>query len=120
VLGSIDFQLGVLTLVQFTMPEDPARELYMNNAWGGPHANPYTGDVVNSYNDGPPAPGKPGLGPFYEIESLSPARELASGEALVHCHRTIHVQADAATLDRLARQVLGIGLDTVRKEMLGQ
>jgi hypothetical protein len=120
VLGSIDFQLGVLTLVQFTMPQDPTRELYMNNAWGGPHAEPYTGDVVNSYNDGPPEPGKKGLGPFYEVESLSPARELASGESLVHCHRTIHVQADAATLDQLARQVLGIGLDHVRREMLGQ
>jgi hypothetical protein len=120
VLGSIDFQLGVLTLVQFSMPDDPTRELYMNNAWGGPHAEPYSGDVVNSYNDGPPEPGKKGLGPFYEIESLSPARPLASGESLVHCHRTIHVQADAATLDQLARQVLGIGLDTVRREMLGQ
>jgi hypothetical protein len=120
VLGSIDFQLGVLTLVQFSMPQDPTRELYMNNAWGGPHAEPYTGDVVNSYNDGPPAPGKKGLGPFYEVESLSPTRELATGESLVHCHRTIHVQADAATLDQLARQVLGVGLDTVRREMLGQ
>jgi hypothetical protein len=120
VLGSIDFQSGVLTLVNFTMPADPTKERYMNNMWGGPHADPYHGDVVNSYNDGPLGPGKKGLGPFYEVESLSPTRPLATGESLVHCHRTIHVQADLATLDELARQVLGVELETVRKQMLGQ
>ena len=76
VLGSIDFQNNVLTLVHFSMPADPTQELYMNNQWGGPSAEPYKGDVANSYNDGPPAPGKKGLGPFYEIESLSPAKAL--------------------------------------------
>ncbi len=53
VLGSIDFQNHVLTLAQFSMPADPARELYMNNQWGGPLAEPYRGDVACSYNDGP-------------------------------------------------------------------
>jgi hypothetical protein len=120
VLGSIDFQGGVLTLVSFTMPDDPTKQLYMNNQWGGPHAEPYTGDVVNSYNDGPPAPGKKGLGPFYEIESLSPAKILKTGESLEHCHRTIHVQADLPTLDTLAKELLGVDLETVRKEMLSQ
>ena len=120
VLGSIDFQSGVLTLVHFTMPEDPTQEPYMNNMWGGPHANPYSGDVVNSYNDGPPAPGKKGLGAFYEIESLSPAKALRTGESLVHCHRTIHIQADPTTIEQLARDILGVELDTVRKEMLGK
>ena len=62
VLGSIDFQAGVLTLVSFTMPDDPTKHPYMNNMWGVPHADPYTGDVANSYNDGPPAPGQEGHG----------------------------------------------------------
>jgi hypothetical protein len=117
-LGSIDFQAGVLTLVQFTMPADPTSEPYMNNMWGGPVAEPYKGDVVNSYNDGPPAPGKKGLGPFYEIESLSPTKALKTGDSLTHCHRTVHIQADLATLDKLARELLGVDLDTVRREML--
>ena len=73
VLGSIDFQAGVLTLVQFTMPDDPAKELYLNNACEVPQAEPFRGDVVNSYNDGPRANGQR-LGAFYEIETLSPAR----------------------------------------------
>jgi hypothetical protein len=117
VLGSIDFAAGVLTLVHFTMPEDPTGHYYMNNMWGE-QDEPFEGDVANSYNDGPPEPGKKGLGAFYEIESLSPAPVLKSGESLTHHHRTIHIQADLPTLNKLAVQVLGIELETVRKEML--
>jgi hypothetical protein len=117
VLGSMDFQGGVLTLVHFTMPDDPTQHPYMNNLWQLPQAEPYVGDVANSYNDGPLGPGKKGLGPFYEIESLSPAAALKTGESLTHRHRTIHVQADMPTLVRLAKEVLGVDLDTVRREM---
>jgi len=120
VVGSIDFQNNVLTLVNFSMPADPTQSLYMNNQWGGPSAEPYKGDVVNSYNDGPLAPGKKGLGPFYEVESLSPAKELKVGESLSHQHRTIHILADAATLADLAKEVLGVELAKVKSEMLGK
>lgn len=117
VLGSIDFAGKVLTLVHFSMPDDPAEHDYMNNMWGD-QAEPYEGDVANSYNDGPPEPGKKGLGAFYEIESLSPARALKTDESLTHHHRTIHIQADLATLNKLAVELLGIELEKVRKEML--
>jgi hypothetical protein len=120
VLGSIDFKTNVLTLVHFSMPADPARERYMNNQWGDRLAEPYKGDVANSYNDGPPAPGKKGLGPFYEIESLSPAKPLKTGESLSHQHRTIHIQADPATLADLAKEVLGVDLAKVKSEMLAK
>jgi hypothetical protein len=83
-------------------------------------AEPYVGDVANSYNDRPLAPGKKGLGPFYEIEWLSPATALESGQSLTHRHCTVHVQADAAILDRLAKEVLGVDLPTVWAEMLGE
>ncbi len=119
VLGSIDFAAGVLTLVSFTMPEDPAKHLYMNNMWGLPQPAPYTGDVANAYNDGPNESGAQ-LGAFYEIESLSPAVELATGATLEHRHRTVHLQADSATLDRLAKEVLGVELAVVRNEMLSE
>lgn len=120
VLGSIDFENNVLTLVQFTMPDDPTQHDYMNNMWELPQKEPYVGDVANSYNDGPTGPGQPGLGPFYEIESLSPARPLATGESLTHHQRTLHIQADLPTLNKLAEGILGIGLEKVRQEMLGQ
>jgi hypothetical protein len=76
--------------------------------------------VVNSYNDGPPAPGKKGFGDFYEIESLSPAKELKTGESLQHSHRTIHIQAEPAVLAQLAKDILGVEWDAVRKEMLSK
>lgn len=120
VLGSIDFAGSVLTVVQFTMPDDPAAHDYMNNVWELPQASPYTGDVANSYNDGPPSPGKKGLGAFYEIETLSPAAALDTGQSLTHRHRTLHIQADAATLQELARAILGVDLATVRAEMLSR
>jgi hypothetical protein len=120
VLGSIDFRAGVLTLVHFTMPDDPTKHPYMTNMWGVPQAQPYVGDVANTYNDGPSAPGKPGMGNFYEIESVSPAAELKTGESLVHRHRTVHIQAEHAVLERLAREVLGVDLNKVRREMLGR
>jgi len=117
VLGSIDFQAGVLTLVHFTMPDDPAKQDYMNNMWGVPQAKPYTGDVANAYNDGPNDLGRK-MGAFYEIESVSPALTLKTGDSLLHRHRTIHIQADAETLGKLAKETLGVDLDAVRKEML--
>jgi len=113
VLGSMDFESGVLTLVHFTMPDDPTKCIYLNNMWELPQKEPYVGDVVNSYNDGPNELGRQ-LGNFYEIESISPAEELKSGRSLRHCHRTVHLRADAATLHAIAEAALGVDLDVVR------
>jgi hypothetical protein len=88
----------------------------MKNMWGQ-QQDSFHGDVANAYNDGPPEPGKTGLGAFYEIESLSPAVEMKIGQSLIHCHRTVHVRADRKTLGELARQALGVDLDGVRREM---
>jgi len=116
VLGSVDFAAGVLTIVRFSMPDDPTQRKYLNNLWGGPHEHPYRGDVANAYNDGPNPTGQP-PGAFYEIESLSPALPLETGQALAHRHRTIHLAGELSKLDKVAREVFGIDLDTVRREM---
>ena len=118
VLGSIDFGAGVLTIVEFSMPDDPAKKLYMNNMWELPQAHPYRGDVANSYNDGPTEPGKPGMGNFYEIESLSLAAPLKQNEILEHHHRTLHIQAELPVLAGLAKEILGVDLEAVRQAML--
>jgi len=65
---------------------------------------------VNSYNDGSLGPGKPGLGPFYELESSSPALALAPAGQYTHVHRTFHFQGTEAALDPLARAALHAGL----------
>jgi hypothetical protein len=105
--GSYDAAGRVLTLVQYTRPAGADR--YVNSMWEI-QREPYKGDVVNSYNDGPLAPGKPGLGPFYEIETSSPALDLAPGQGYTHVHRTFHFQGAEADLDPLARATLKVGV----------
>ena len=106
-VGSYDAAGQVLTLVQYNRPEGATD--YVNSMWEL-QRNPYKGDVVNSYNDGPSAPGKPPLGPFYELETSSPALSLAPGEKYTHVHRTFHFVGPDAELDRLAKATLKIGV----------
>jgi len=107
VAGSYDAASHVLTIVQFTQSEG-VRD-YVNSMWEMQKA-PYRGDALNSYNDGPLGPGKPGLGPFYELESSSPALRLAQSESYEHIHRTFHFQGSESALDPIARAVLKVGL----------
>jgi hypothetical protein len=105
-LGSMDLEHGVLTVIGFTFAGEAD---YVNAAWKI-QEEPYRGDVVNSYNDGPPPGAEKGFGAFYELESSSPARELAPGEKLVHTQRTVHFQGPPEALDGLARTCLGAGI----------
>jgi hypothetical protein len=107
VAGSYDASGHVLTLVQYTRPAGPAN--YVNSMWEI-QREPYKGDVVNSYNDGPAAPGKPPLGPFYELETSSPALSLSPGQHYTHVHRTFHFVGPEAELDRIARATLKVGV----------
>ena len=113
-LGSYDATNAVLTLVQYNKPDGVLP--YVNSMWEIQN-EPYAGDVVNSYNDGPPTPGAAQLGPFYELESSSPAAALAPGESLRHIHRTFHFQGSDAALDALARQTLGVSLDAIKSAL---
>lgn len=110
--ASWDAERGVLTVVQFTLPADAAAKPYVDSRWLD-MPEPYAGDVINAYNDGPPSPGAAPLGPFYELESSSPAAALAPGESLVHVHRTFHFTGDRAGLDTLARTLLGVSLAAI-------
>jgi hypothetical protein len=111
VLGSYDAAGGTLTLVEFDLP--PGETAYVNSMWER-QREPFGGDAVNSYNDGPPAPGAPQLGLFYELESSSPALALRPGRSATHVHRTLHLQGDDPGLDAAARAVLGVGLAEIR------
>jgi hypothetical protein len=110
VAGSYDPDRRLLTIVQFTLPDAPHG--YVNSMWAR-QAKPYGGDVVNSFNDGPLGPGQPPLGPFYELESSSPAAALEPGSSLRHVHRTIHLQGSGAGLDAIARPLLGVSLEEI-------
>ena len=110
-LGSYSAQAKLLTVVQYDKPKT-ANAPYVNSMWEKQKA-PYSGDVVNSYNDGSPAPGKPPLGGFYEIETSSPGAELAPGQSLVHTHRTFHLVGEGAALEPVAKKILGVSLADV-------
>jgi hypothetical protein len=111
VLGSFDADSHMLTIVQFSQPDGVTD--FVNSLWKL-QDNPYGGDVANSYNDGPPTPGAKPLGPFYELESSSPAAMLAPGGSMSHVHRTIHLTGPEEALDKVARSVLGVSLDDVK------
>lgn len=106
VLGSYSAAAKLLTIVQY---DGPRPGVYPSGVWKE-DADPWAGDVVNAYNDGPVAPGKPSLGGFYELETLSPGAELAPGATLVHTHRTYHFVGPREALDTIARAELGVPL----------
>jgi len=114
VLGSYDAANKILTIVQFTQPEGVTD--YVNSQWKL-QDHPYAGDVANSYNDGPPAPGAKPLGPFYEMESSSSAAALAPGKSLTHIHRTMHLSGSVKDLDTVARATLGVSLAAIQNAL---
>lgn len=113
-VGSYDASRRVLTIVGFDLPAGAGD--YVNSMWEI-QQQPFAGDAVNSYNDGPPAPGAKPLGPFYELETSSPAAALLPGASLTHVHRTLHLEGEEAALDALARRVLGVSLDQIRSAL---
>ena len=112
VLGSYDPQAKLLTIVQFNLPAGAARLPYVNSLWKM-QDRPYAGDAVNSYNDGEEKPGSGQLGGFYEIETSSPAAELAGGGSVTHIHRTFHFAGDYGDLNDLSIRALGVDLSEV-------
>ena len=108
--GSYDSEQGVLTVLRYRRPGEPC--VYVNGQWG-PQDNPFDGDVINAYNDGPLDDGSI-MGPFYEIETSSPGAELAPGESLTHTQQVIHLQGSDEALAPIVRGVFGADLDVIK------
>lgn len=113
IAGSYDADGQVLTLVTYNVQEAPNG--FVNSMWEH-QEKPYDGDVINSYNDGSPAPGEPPLGPFYELETSSPAAALQPGETMQHVQRTLHLQGAEEQLDAIAQRLLGVRLQDIHVE----
>jgi hypothetical protein len=110
VAGSFDFEKNVLTLIKCELNPDAS---YVNSKWEH-QQDPYKGDAINSYNDGPVADGSQ-LGPFYELESSSHALELKAGEAGIYNQSTFHFEGDFLQLNGLAKKILGVDLNSLKK-----
>ncbi len=108
-MGSYDSENKILTLLICRLPL--GKNEYVNSAWEI-QKNPYSGDALNSYNDGPLEDGSQ-MGPFYELETSSPALNLKPGESLSHVQITLHLTGDLKELDRVSRSVLGVSLDEI-------
>jgi len=109
-LGSWDRDRGILSVVQFNLP-GTAPNGYNNNLWEI-QEDPYCGDVINGYNDGPNESGGQ-LGGFFELETISPALALETGGSYTHLHRTIRMEGDRQALSRVSVEVFGVDLDEI-------
>ncbi|MFA6103882.1 MAG: DUF6786 family protein [Victivallaceae bacterium] len=110
IAGSYASDSRVLTII--TCSQQPGVTDYVNSMWVPFQQEPFRGDVINAYNDGP-LPDGAQLGPFYELESSSPAAAAAPGEKVSHIHRTFHFEGSEADLDQLAVELLGVSLKQI-------
>jgi len=109
--GSYDAVNGTLTILWCDLPKDNFE--YVNSKWGE-QANPFEGDAINSYNDGPADDGTI-MGPFYELESSSPAAILKPNEHLTHRQRIFHFEGSDEQLSVITQAVFGISVEEIKK-----
>jgi len=110
VSGSYDAKNQVLTIACYPRPE--GEEDYINQLWEL-QDEPFRGDVVNAYNDGPLDDGSQ-MGPFYEIESSSPAAFLKPGEEITHEHSVFHFMGSEEMLNSISTGVLGVSIGEIK------
>ena len=108
IVGNYDPLAKRLTVVTFDVDKNGT---YLNQEWN-PEKNPLVGDVFNAYNDGPLEDGSI-LGPFFELESSSPAAFLKPGESMLHSHSVYHFTGEQANLSPIAEKLLGVTLENV-------
>ncbi len=108
-MGSYDARSKVLTVLECELPE--GKTDFVNSAWKL-QDNPYSGDALNSYNDGPLEDGSQ-LGPFYELESSSPALALKPGASYTHTQRIYHIKGDEKSLNEVSEEVLNVSLSMI-------
>ena len=108
VFGSYDSDNNVLTIVEYSLTEETD---YVNSLWKH-QDHPYKGDVINSYNDGPLDDGGQ-LGPFYELETSSAAKELKKNEFIEHIHKTYHFEGEFEDLNTISKKVLDFDLNDI-------
>jgi hypothetical protein len=99
-----------LSIIRYTVPREPRP--YVNSKWEQ-QAQPFAGDLFNSYNHGTLEPGKLAEVRFYELESSSPGALLEPGQSLGHEQQTFHFVGEEAALDAIASQVLGVSLGAI-------
>ncbi|MDP4262216.1 MAG: hypothetical protein Q8941_06760 [Bacteroidota bacterium] len=109
VAASYDIEKKMLTVIYFDIDNNAP---YLNQEWNTSKP-PFSGDAVNSYNDGPLPDGSQ-MGPFYELESVSPAAFLQPGQSLTHNHSVFHFAGDEKGLDMITQKLLGVSINQIK------
>ena len=107
--GSYDVANNILTIMSYNQPED--NNAYMNQLWEH-QKHPFNGNAEFAYNDGPLEDGSQ-LGPFFEMESTSPAAFLKPGESVTHDHRIFHFSGSEESLNKISEKVLGVSIQQI-------
>lgn len=108
--ASFDFKKNILTITNFSVID---WRPYVNSKWEI-QKEPFKGDAMNSYNDGPLAGGLQ-LGPFYELESSSSVLDnMDENFQAVHRQTTVHFEGPFESLNAIAKDVLGVDLNDAR------
>jgi len=74
--------------------------------------NAFDGDALSVYIDGPEQPGGP-EGLSYELETMSPALFLWSGQSFVYRNRTFHMRGRRADIAAICRRFLSARLSEI-------
>ena len=111
IAGSYDSENGILTIIKYNKPIN-VRD-YVNSMWEI-QKNPFEGDVINAYNDGAPKPGEKPLGPFYELETSSPALALKVGQSGTHIQLTCHIEGDGEALNPIIKELFGVSIEDIK------
>jgi hypothetical protein len=107
--GAYDATNRILTIMTYNQVHS---KYYMNQLWKH-QKHPYKGRVEFAYNDGPLKNGSQ-LGPFFEMESTSPAAFLSPGDSIEHTHRIFHFSGNEQKLSQISEKVLGVSIKQIK------
>ena len=113
IAGNYDPDSKRLTITTFDVDKNA---VYLNQEWN-PEKDPLLGDAMNAYNDGPLEDGSI-MGPFLELESVSPAAFLKPLQSLSHRHTVYHFVGEEADLNPITEKLFGITVDGIKKTFL--
>ncbi|TNJ46578.1 hypothetical protein KFZ70_14195 [Tamlana fucoidanivorans] len=107
VYGCYSKSKNQLTIVQFKKTQDTL----FSNSHATVQNNPYRGEVIPIYNNGPMDLSIAESNGFFELESTSSFKALLPSESLNHYHRIYHFSGNESVLNRLSTDLLGISLN---------
>lgn len=109
IAGNYDPDSRRLTITTYDVEKNA---IYLNQEWN-PSKDPLVGDAMNAYNDGPLDDGSI-MGPFLELESVSPAAFLKPNESISHKHSVFHFIGDDEDLNKITQKLFGVSINEIK------